>query len=128
MSVRIYPTVAEAIETHRLLIEEFGGLQGIRDRGLLESAIFRPQNGYYNDLIEEASALMESLGSNHAFVDGNKRVSFTLTDVMLRANGYFLDVDPLAAHKFITEAMERKEFRFPQIREWIRSIVKPIED
>jgi|SRR5208283_179002 len=128
MSVRIYPTVAEATETHRLLIEEFGGLQGVRDRGLLESAIFRPQNGYYTDLIEEASALMESLGSNHAFVDGNKRVSFTLTDVMLRANGYFLDVDPLAAHKFITEAMERKEFRFPQIREWIRSVVKPIED
>jgi len=120
--------VAEATETHRLLIEEFGGLQGVRDRGLLESAIFRPQNGYYTDLIEEASALMESLGSNHAFVDGNKRVSFTLTDVMLRANGYFLDVDPLAAHKFITEAMERKEFRFPQIREWIRSVVKPIED
>ena len=128
MSVRICPTVAEATETHRLLIEEFGGLQGVRDRGLLESAIFRPQNGYYTDLIEEASALMESLGSNHAFVDGNKRVSFTLTDVMLRANGYFLDVDPLAAHKFITEAMERKEFRFPQIREWIRSVVKPIED
>ncbi len=128
MSVRIYPTVAEAMESHRLLIEEFGGLQGIRDRGLLESAIFRPQNGYYNDLLEEASALMESLGSNHPFVDGNKRVSFTLTDVMLRASGFFLDVDPLAAHKFITEAMARKEFRFPQIREWIRSIVKPIED
>ncbi len=128
MSVRIYPTVAEAIETHRLLLEEFGGLQGIRDIGLLESAIFRPQNGYYNNLIDEVSALMESLASNHPFVDGNKRVSFTLTDVMLRANGYFLDVDPLAAHKFITEAMGRKEFRFPQIREWIRSIVMPVED
>jgi death-on-curing protein len=128
MSVRIYPTVAEAIETHRLLIEEFGGLQGIRDMGLLESAILRPQNGYYNDLIEEASALMESLGSNHPFVDGNKRVSFTLTDVLLRANGYFLDVDPLAALRFVTDAMERKEFRFPQIREWIRSMVKPLED
>ena len=128
MPARIYPTVAEAIETHRLLIEEFGGLPGIRDRGLLESAIFRPQNGYYNNLIEEASALMESLANNHAFIDGNKRVSFTLTDVMLRANGYFLDVDPQAAHHFITEALDHKEFRFPQIREWIRSIVKPIED
>jgi len=71
---------------------------------------------------------MESLGSIHPFVDGNKPVSFTLTDVLLRANGYFLDVDSLAAHRFITEAMERKELRFPQIREWIRSIVKPIED
>jgi death on curing protein len=128
MPARIYPTVAEAIETHRLLIEEFGGLQGIRDRGLLESAIFRPQNGYYNDLFEEASALMESLGNNHPFIDGNKRVSFTLTDVMLRARGYFLDVDPLEAHNFITNAMENKEFRFPQIRKWIRSIVKAIED
>jgi death-on-curing protein len=128
MPARIYPTVAEAIETHRLLIEEFGGLPGIRDRGLLESAILRPQNGYYNNLIEEASALMESLANNHAFIDGNKRASFTLTDVMLRANGYFLDVDPQAAHHFITTAMDHKEFRFPQIREWIRSILKPIED
>jgi len=128
MPVRIYPTVAEAIETHRLLIEEFGGLPGIRDIGLLESAIFRPQNGYYNDLVEEASALLESLGNNHAFIDGNKRVSFTLTDVMLRANGYFLDADPLEAYDFITNAMNNQEFRFPQIRAWISSIAKPIED
>ncbi len=128
MPVRIYPTVAEAIETHRLLIEEFGGLPGIRDRGLLESAIFRPQNGYYNDLVEEASALLESLGNNHAFIDGNKRVSFTLTDVMLRANGYFLDADPLETYDFITNAMNNQEFRFPQIRAWISSIAKPIQD
>ena len=128
MPVRIYPTVAEAIETHRLLIEEFGGLPGIRDIGLLESAIFRPQNGYYNDLVEEASALLESLGNNHAFIDGNKQVSITLTDVMLRANGYFLDADPLEAYDFITNAMNNQEFRFPQIRAWISSIAKPIED
>ena len=128
MPVRIYPTVAEAIETHRLLIEEFGGLPGIRDIGLLESAIFRPQNGYYNDLVEEASALLESLGNNHAFIDGNKQVSITLTDVMLRANGYFLDADPLEAYNFITNAMNNQEFRFPQIRAWISSIAKPIED
>jgi death-on-curing protein len=124
MPFRIYPTVAEVIETQRLLIDEFGGLHGIRDHALLESAVFRPRSGYYTGLIEEASALMESLANNHAFIDGNKRLSFVMTDAMLRANGYFLDVEPSEAYKFITEAMERQEFRFPTIRDWITSIIK----
>ena len=128
MPFRIYPTVAEAIEIHQLLIEEFGGLAGIRDQALLESAIFRPQSGYYNDLFEEAAALMVSLSNNQAFLDGNKRVSFVLTDVMLRANGYFLDVGALEAHKFINDAISKKEFRFSEIRDWIVSITKPLED
>ena len=125
MPFRIYPTVAEVIENQRLLINEFGGLHGIRDRGLLESAVFRPRSGYYTGLIEEASALMESLANNHPFIDGNKRLSFVMTDAMLRANGYFLDVGPSEAYKFITEAMERQEFRFPTIRDWLTSIIKP---
>jgi death-on-curing protein len=128
MPFRIYPTVAEAIEIHQLLIEEFGGLAGIRDQALLESAIFRPQSGYYNDLFEEAAALMESLSNNQAFLDGNKRISFVLTDVMLRANGYFLDVEPLKGYKFINDAIAKKQFRFSQIRDWIVSITKPLED
>ncbi|HUJ29654.1 MAG TPA: type II toxin-antitoxin system death-on-curing family toxin [Candidatus Acidoferrum sp.] len=130
MPRRIYPTVAETIGTHRLLIEEFGGLRGIRDMGLLESAVLRPQSGYYGGLIEEASALMESLANNHAFIDGNKRISFVMTDTILRANGYFLDVEPYEAHKFITEAIERNGFRFPMIRDWLTSIMKvlPIEE
>lgn len=120
-SRRIYPTVAETIETQRLLIDEFGGLHGVRDMGLLESAVLRPQSGYYANLIEEAAALMESLANNHAFLDGNKPISFVMTDVMLRANGYFLDVEPSAAHKFITEALEKNEFHFPVIRDWVAS-------
>src|ERR1700683_633985 len=124
MPSRIYPTVAETIEAHRLLIEEFGGVHGIRDRGLLESAVLRAQNGYYGNLIEEASALMESLANNHAFLDGNKRVSFVMTDAMLRANGYLLDVDPAEAYEVITKAMDEKQFRFPMICAWIASVVK----
>jgi death-on-curing protein len=126
MPPRIYPTVAETIEAHRLLIEEFGGHQGIRDTGLLESAVIRPQNGYYGNLIDEASALMESLANNHPFIDGNKRICFVMTDVLLRLNGYFLEVDPLEAHKLVAEAMEKNEFRFPMIRDWIASVVKPL--
>jgi death-on-curing protein len=123
----IYLTVAEALEMHRQLIDEFGGTHGLRDRGLLEAAIFRPQNGYYDDLIHEAAALMESLGTNHAFLDGNKRISFAATDTFLRINGFFLDLETLAAHKFITESIAKREFRVRQIRDWLASHVRLLE-
>jgi death-on-curing protein len=122
----IYPTVAEAIEMHRQLIEEFGGSHGLRDRGLLEAAIFRPQTGYYDDLIHEAAAMMESFANNHAFIDGNKRISFAMTDTFLRVNGYYLEIEPLPAHKFIMEAISKREFRIRQIREWISAHVRPL--
>jgi death on curing protein len=122
---RVFPTVAEAIEVHRLVIQEYGGLDGIRDQRMLESAVFRPQTGYYQDIFEEAAALMESLAQNQAFIDGNKRVAFVLTDSMLRANGFFLDVKPLEAHAFIDGFATRKEGRFTSIVEWIKSVVKP---
>jgi death-on-curing protein len=77
-------------------------------------------------MIEEATALMESLANNHAFLDGNKRISFVMTDAMLRANGYFIDVEPLAAHKFITESIEKKEFRFDVIRGWLLTHARPL--
>jgi len=126
MAERIYLTVAEALEMHRQLIEEFGGSHGLRDQGGLEAAIFRPQIRYYNNLAEEAAALMESLANNHAFVDGNKRVSFALTDTFLRLNGFYLQVDPIPAHNFITEAIAKGEFRFGLILDWISSNIKPL--
>lgn len=119
--------MAEAIEIQKILINEFGGLHGIRDLALLESAIFRPQTGYYNGIIEEAAALMESLAKNHAFIDGNKRISFVLTDIMLSANGLSLDVNPLDAHAFIEGALDRHEFNFPTICEWLASVTAPHE-
>jgi death-on-curing protein len=126
MTDLLYPTVAEAMLMHRLLIEEFGGLHGLRDPGLLESAIFRPQIGYYDDLIHEAAALMESLANNHAFLDGNKRISFAVTDTFLRINGYYLELEPLAAHRFITEAIAKREFRVHRIREWLAANAQPL--
>lgn len=124
----IYLTVGEAIEMHRQLIDEFGGIHGLRDQGLLEAAIFRPQNGYYDDLIHEAAALMESLASNHAFLDGNKRISLAATDTFLRINGHYLELETVAAHKFITESISKREFRVRQIREWLTAHVRPLEE
>jgi death-on-curing protein len=70
-----YLTVVEVLAIHDDQIERYGGASGLRDRGLLEAAIFRPQTGYYADLIEEAAALWESLSQNHPFIDGNKRTA-----------------------------------------------------
>src|SRR5207245_4756074 len=80
-------TVAEVYRMQFLLIERFGGVHGVRDKNAVEAAVFRAQTGYYNSIEEEAAALMESLGNNHAFIDGNKRIAFTATDVFLGRNG-----------------------------------------
>jgi death-on-curing protein len=127
MAERTFLTVAEVLAIHHLQIEEYGGTQGIRDLGLLESAVFRPQTGYYNNIQEEAAALMESLANNHPFLDGNKRVAFASVHTFLLVNGYDLQVKPLRASKFIFEAIAKGEFRFGLILNWLNHhIVKLI--
>src|SRR6266576_3777715 len=99
--MREFLTLAEIYRMQHQLIEIFGGIHGVRDQGAVEAAVFRPQTGYYNSIEEEAAALMESLGNNHGFVDGNKRIAFTATDVFLQANGFELEVEGKAGHEFI---------------------------
>ena len=79
-----YLTVADVLGMHTVLMKRFGGAMGVRDPGALEAALFRPQTGYYDDIVAEAAALLESLAINHPFVDGNKRVAFAAADVFLR--------------------------------------------
>jgi death-on-curing protein len=121
-----YLTVAEVYRMQHRLIELFGGLHGIRDKGAVEAAVFRPQTGYYNSLEEEAAALMESLANNHGFLDGNKRIAFAAADVFLRRNGFCIDVTGADGEAFICGSMERQEFRFAQILDWIRQHIKPL--
>ncbi len=115
-----YITKEEVIFIHRNLIDEFGGLHGIRDDNSLESSVMRPQSGYYNDIYEEASALMESLALNHSFIDGNKRISFFATDIFLRMNGYFIDCKTEEAYKFYMENLENNSFNFENILNWLK--------
>ena len=121
-----YLTVAEVYLMQYRLIEMFGGLQGVRDQGAVEAAVFRPQTGYYNSIEEEAAALMESLGNNRGLLDGNKRIAFTAADVFLRRNGFYLEVEAPEGQAFIDGSMERHEFRFAKIVEWIRHHMKPL--
>jgi death-on-curing protein len=122
----IYLTVAEIYRMQHRLIELFGGLRGVRDKGVVEAAVFRPQIGYYNSIEEEAAALMESLGNNHGFLDGNKRIAFTGADVFLRLNGFYIEVTAVDGHEFIYGSMDRHEFRFARILDWIRQHIKPL--
>ncbi len=118
-------TLDEALAIHERILEAFGGPSGVRDAGLLESALFRPQTGYYRDLAEMAAALFESLLMNHPFVDGNKRVAFFATDVFLRLNGWKLAVDADKAHRFLIRLMESGTCDYDHLLPWIRrSLVK----
>ena len=108
---------------HQELIERFGGLHGMRDESLLESAVGRYQQGYYNDVIEEATALMESLGGNHAFIDGNKRIAVTATFTFLMVNAYDVNLDDKQAYDFIMSLLETNSFNFEELEPWIRANV-----
>ncbi len=121
MAERIFLTVAEVLAIHHLQIEEYGGAHGIRDHSLLESAVFRPQIGYYNDIREEAAALIESLANNHPFLDANKRTAFAAVHTFLLVNGYDVEVDSASAYRFIAGALSGRKFRFGLILDWLNA-------
>ena len=113
----------EVLTIQKQLIDRFGGEHGVRDRGLLESALFRPQTGYYTHLEEMAAALFESLLFNHAFVDGNKRIAFFSTDVFLRLNRWKLKVSADEGENFIVEILNDSDNSFDKILSLIRQSI-----
>jgi death on curing protein len=116
-----YLTLADVLAIHADLIERYGGSPGLRDAGLLEAALFRPQTGYYPDLIEEAAALWESLAQNHAFVDGNKRVGFAAAYTFLAINGVILRASADEAFEFIDRLYEAGSFQFEELARWLKT-------
>jgi death-on-curing protein len=118
-----YLTVPEVLAIHSDQIERYGGAQGVRDQGILEAALFRPQTGYYADMIEEAAALWESLGQNHAFVDGNKRTAFACTHTFLAINRASLAATSEETYDFIIGLYTSNRFRFENLVPWLRAHV-----
>lgn len=119
-----YLTTADALFFHQQLIERYGGASGIRDAGALESALHRPQTGYYDTLVHEAAALLESLVQNHPFLDGNKRVAFAVVDVFLRVNGHVFVADSAVIYKQFIALIEEREFDMERLVPWLESIVQ----
>lgn len=120
MDARYYLDMQDVLTLHRTQLERFGGAPGVRDAGLIEAALARPQSGYYGDLIEEAAALWESLTMNHGFIDGNKRVGFAATYVFLRINGLIIQASVEATLQFVIGALETSTFEKNALDAWLR--------
>ncbi|PCJ15147.1 MAG: type II toxin-antitoxin system death-on-curing family toxin [Candidatus Cloacimonadota bacterium] len=115
-----YLTIIEVMTIHEDLINVYGGSHGIRDMGALESSLFRPQSGYYSDVIQQASALWESLNQNHPFLDGNKRVSFASTYTFLLINDIEITANSDEIYKFMMSLFENSSFDFKHLDKWLR--------
>jgi len=123
----LYLTLQETLELHEKLILRFGGPTGVRDMGLLESALIRPQTGYYETLSMQAAALLQSLCQNHCFVDGYKRVAFAATAIFLLMNGYRLSVKAEEGETFLVEQVIQKRVAIEDIATWLESIMKKVD-
>ena len=121
-----YLLVEDVLAIHSDLIERFGGTQGVRDPGLLEAALFRPQTGYYNSLLDEAAALWESLSQNHPFIDGNKRVAFASTYAFLAINDVEITASDEVATREIMALYEAGEIEFSTLRAWLQKNTRPL--
>jgi death on curing protein len=115
--------VSEVEKIHDILIDRFGGAKGIRDKGILESAIGRPFQTFdgkdlYPDPVDKAAAIFESIVSNHPFVDGNKRTAYVLLRLILKRNQLDIKVDQDVKYDFVIKAA-KGELTFDKIRAWI---------
>jgi death on curing protein len=118
-----YLTVVEVLAMHADQIERYGGSHGVRDPGLLEAALYRPQTGYYAGLIEEAAALWESLAQNRAFIDGNKRTAFAATYTFLAINGARITAGAEETSDFVAGLYAANQFSFDKLVPWLRNHV-----
>lgn len=119
----VYLTLDEVLHIHAELIRVFGGANGIRDKGLIESALLRPQTGYYADLIEETAAMWESLAMNHGFIDGNKRVAYACVELFLGLNDHIIIAENEDIIAFIYRHLEAGTFTKDVLDAWLRGVV-----
>jgi death-on-curing protein len=125
--VTTYLSVIEVVALHAMVVEATGGSHGLRDAGALEAALYRPQTGYYDDVVAQAAALLESLAVNHPFVDGNKRIALLGADVFLRLNGLRIGAEPADVADHFWQLFEQNRFAFEELEPWLRSVVEPHE-
>lgn len=126
----VYLTPQQVLFIHARLIKTTGGSHGLRDLGLLQSAVARPQVTFdgadlYPDLWDKGAALMESLAQNHPFVDGNKRTAITATGLFLRQNGYALQTTNEDMEIFVMRVVEKRPF-LPIIAAWLQENARAV--
>jgi death-on-curing protein len=118
-------TPEQVLFIHARLIAETGGEHGVRDLGLLQSAVSRPgavfeRNELYPDIHIQAATLLESLINNHPFVDGNKRTGITAAAIFLQVNDYSLTASNREVESFVL-FIASGEQTVDSIMEWLKS-------
>ena len=126
MDQALYLTLEEVFALHGALIARHGGAPGVRDRGLVESALARARSGYYGSLSEQAAALLQSFAMNHAFVDGNKRVAWAASLVFLRMNGYRVRVSADDAERFLIDRVIVGRAEIAAIAGWLEQRMRAV--
>jgi len=119
--------IEDVISIHKILIERFGGTPGIRDKAGLESALQRPhstfdQTDLYKSIEEKSAALIESMLINHPFVDGNKRIGYTLFRLMLLNNGKDISANEDRKYQFVID-IASGELKYDSILDWVKEHV-----
>ena len=115
-----YLTLAEIEVIHADQIEHYGGAPGLRDPGQIEAALYRPQTGYYADVIAEAAALWESLSQNHPFVDGNKRTALAAAYTFLAINRVRMTAGADDLGTFLESQYTEGTLGFAVLDAWLR--------
>lgn len=123
---RDFLTLDDILNIHAEQIELYGGADGIRDMNALKSALARPQTGYYDNIIEEAAALWESLSQNHPFVDGNKRTAYSSVFRFLALNDIIITAHPDDIYPFVIQSMEKSDMTFETLSAWLAVNTKAI--
>lgn len=120
-----YITLKEVLQIHAVMMKRYGGSEAIRDLGLIEAAIARPQAGFgdheaYPDIFMKAAVLLHSLVRNHGFIDGNKRTGITTCGTFLILNGFKIKTEQ---DKLVALAISSAEGQLSesQIAEWLKN-------
>ena len=121
-------SISETILIQDILIEKFGGTRGIRDRGLLESSLSRPFQTFdskdlYPTIVQKAAALIESIVTNHPFIDGNKRIGYVIMRLFLVDNEFDLKSSQDDKYNFVIQIASGL-YDFEKICDWISNHIE----
>lgn len=124
-------SIDELLWLHTRAIEDFGGADGVRERGVLESALARPAAAFggtpaYTDPFERVAALLESLVQNHGFLDGNKRTAVMAAGLWLEREGHSLEAER-GELVDLALAIAGRQMPREEISSWLRARTRGIE-
>ncbi|MEH2023593.1 type II toxin-antitoxin system death-on-curing family toxin [Nostoc sp.] len=106
-------SISQVLDIHQDEINSFGGTSGVRDEGLLDSALAQPQATFGGELLhptihEQAAAYLYHLAMNHPFIDGNKRTAFAVMDTFITLNAYSLNLSSEQAYNLVIQVVTKE--------------------